>query len=444
MEAGAVDGAAERAAERPSVAANDGIPGGPWTQGSALRPHDGPRTKKVCSQLEPICVHGDAAPRALLAVLASAERAWDVETGALDLPAPDADLITGAFDVYLVPSLPEGTLTAPSGRDPRSRIDRASAFALLDASLAVGGACPRDTAVAALVALASLSRASPATGQATARAQAAYVSRLAVPCAMGELGDIDVFQAAPELAIMDSRGEWDARASVAFERGASLFYWWLDAAYSVEPGGIVRALWALSATKTPPQALRWNDEPDSVDVLRESFKDALTNGSTVEDLFAEFGTTRALLGPRENGLELPEARPLGEATLPRLDWTLDWPDTPRRLASPVGVEATGSAYVLVHRAGAPPGARLRVEAAWEQHSAIRWTAVKLDAAGRELGRIPVPSTPRSTEAQTTLVGLDAADAILLVATNVGDPFDPLEPDDEVFEPHGWLLTLARE
>jgi hypothetical protein len=70
--------------------------------------------------------------------------------------------------------------------------------------------------------------------------------------------------------------------------------------------------------------------------------------------------------------------------------------------------------------------------------------VKLDAGGRELGRIPVAAAPRATEAQATFVNLDAADAILIVGTNVGDPFDPFDPDDEAFEPHGWLLTLARE
>ena len=58
--------------------------------------------------------------------------------------------------------------------------------------------------------------------------------------------------------------------------------------------------------------------------------------------------------------------------------------------------------------------------------------MKLDASGRELGRVSLPTTPRATEAQMTLIDLDAADAILVVATNVGDPFEPLEADDEVF------------
>jgi hypothetical protein len=404
-------------------------------------PHPGGR---VCSLREPICVHGDVPPSALLALLDAAERAWAVETGPLQLPAPDPDLETGAYDLYVVAGVAEGVATFPGTRDPRSRIDRAAAYTLLDRSLALGETCARDTAVAASVARASLFRAAPATDEGSAQAEASYFARLAVPCAMGQLDGIDAFQRMPERAIADPAAESDVRGSAEYARGASLFYWWLDASYSTTPGGIVRALWALAPTMTPLAADRWNDEPDGVDVLRVTFKDALSSGSRLEDLFAEFGTTRALLGSRENGAELVEARPLGAALAPRVDWTINWPTAARRLASPVAIAPTGSSYVLVHRAGAPSGSRLRIEATWEQHAAMRWTAVKLDRAGRELARIPVTAAPRATEAQATIVGLDETADVLIVATNVGDPFVPFDPDDERFEPHGWLLTLAAE
>ena len=297
--------------------------------------------------------------------------------------------------------------------------------------------------MAASVARASLFRVAPATDEGSARAEAAYFARLAVPCAMAtRRRHRRLPGGAPSArSSIPWRGR-RPREDAEFARGASLFYWWLDASFGNGPGELVRAIWALSPTMTPYGSERWVDEPDGMDVLRESFKDVITSGSRVEDLFAEFGTTRALLGPRDDGAELPEARPLGAALAPRIDWAIDWPTTPRRLASPVGVAPTGSAYVLVHRAGAPSGSRLRLEAAWEQHAAIRWTAVKLDAAGRELGRIPVAAPPRATEAQGTIADLDATDSLLVVATNVGDPYEPLDPDDESFEPHGWLLTLA--
>jgi hypothetical protein len=430
----------------PGAAFGDEGPGGGYIAPGRGRPPTATTLRRFCSMREPICVHGGAesTPATLLGVLASAERAWEIETGPLALPAPDPDLVTGAYDVYVVRGVPEGTATFPGGRDPRTRIDRASAYTLVDVAIAAGDSCGRDAAVAASVARASLFRAAPATDEASARAQAAYVARLAVPCDLGRLDGIDAFQRSPERALADPAAGPDPRASAEYAEGAALFYWWLDASYSATPGGLVRAIWALKPTVTPPGADRWKDEPDGVDVLRESFKDALMSGSRVEDLFAEFGTTRALLGPRENGAELVEARPLGAALAPRLDWTVDWPTTPRRLASPVGVAPTGSAYVLVHRAGAPSGSRLRLEASWEQHAAIRWTAVKLDAAGRELSRIPIAAAPRVTEAQATIVDLDATADVLVVGTNVGDPFVPFDPDDERFEPHGWLLTLAAE
>jgi hypothetical protein len=44
----------------------------------------------------------------------------------------------------------------------------------------------------------------------------------------------------------------------------------------------------------------------------------------------------------------------------------------------------------------------------------------------------------------TVINLDGVDSLLIAATNVGDPFAPFDPDDETFEPHGWLLTLAAE
>ena len=70
--------------------------------------------------------------------------------------------------------------------------------------------------------------------------------------------------------------------------------------------------------------------------------------------------------------------------------------------------------------------------------------MKLDAAGKELGRVVVPTRERATEASFTLVDVDAADRILLVGVNAGDPSYAFDPDDAVWEPHGWLLTVAQE
>jgi hypothetical protein len=105
---------------------------------------------------------------------------------------------------------------------------------------------------------------------------------------------------------------------------------------------------------------------------------------------------------------------------------------------------SGASYILVRRAGARPEARLRVEIDWEEHALFKWALVKIDASGRELGRVPIATKERATEAQITLADLGAADRILLVGVNVGDPAYQFDPDDAVWEPHGWLVTIAEE
>jgi hypothetical protein len=383
-------------------------------------------------------VQGRAPGASLLAVLSAAERAWDVLAGPLELPEPDADVDTGALDFYVQPG---ESYAAMSARDAISGMDRASAFGVVDAALAARGGCPLEARVTALVARAALYRASPATDEGSARAEAAYLARLALPCAMTSPAGVEVFQSHAERALVDAWPD-DPASGARYDEGASLFFWWLDASYGGTPGAIVRAMWSLSPTATPRGAERWRGAPDGFDVLRFSFKGALTSGSTVLDLYSEFGTSRALFGPRDDGRELGEARALGAALSPRIDWEVDWPAKPRRLSSPVPIAATGSSYVLVHRAGAAPGKRLRVEATWEDHASIRWWVVKLDAKGHEQSRVVVGAAPRATEAGATIVDLDQTADVLIAATNVGDPYAPFDPDDEVYEPHGWLLTLA--
>ena len=123
---------------------------------------------------------------------------------------------------------------------------------------------------------------------------------------------------------------------------------------------------------------------------------------------------------------------------------MPWPTRPKRYATRAPVHPSGASYLVVHRAGAERGARLRVEIVWEEHALFRWAFVKLDAKGRELGRVVIPTRERATEAQMTLVELDATDRIMLVGVNVGDPSYRFDPDDELWEPHAWLVTLASE
>ena len=430
------------------------------------------RETKACSTRVPMCVHasGTTPGRVVLDVLASAERAWETLAGALRLGSPDVDEVDLAYHVYLVEGARERGATYVAGRDVRSRIDRARAFTVLDAN--VHGGCLLDALVAGEIARADLYRVAPATAEGIARAQTTYLAQLMVPCAAGlAVEAVQAFQARPERAVCDPRvGEVGTSAedereqersatamapveretgkpaalSRLFTEGAALFWGRIDWAYGRAPGSIVMASWALSPTMTEVGTKRWHDEPDAFDVLRVSFKGALSTGSTLDDLLLDTAIARAFMGSADDGLHAIETRTFGGAARIPLDWDLPWPAQPKRVAPRAPVFPSGASYLVVHRAGAPPGARLRVEITWEEHALFRWAFVKLDAAGRELGRVPIPTRERAVEAQMTLVDLDGVDRILLVGMNAGDPSYRFDPDDEVWEPHGWLVTLAEE
>ncbi len=419
-----------------------------------------PRAVRACSPRLPLCVHADtpSAATAILASLAALERAWDTLTGALRLPAPDVDLASLTYDVVLEPDVPGGWDTRPVARDARSTFDRASAESSIDIRSRAG--CALDTAAFRALARASLYRVAPAATDGVARAQVAYLSELAVPCSIALAApEAQAFQTSPDRAVADARtGETGAAAgdpslgphrardpqSRLFADGAALFWARLDWAFGKNPGDVVRASWTLAPTATKPGAERWANEPDAFDVLRVSFKGTMSTGSTVSDALLDVAIARAFMGGADDGVHQPETRVLGDAGGVAFDWDIVWPAKPKRLAPRAPVAPTGSSYVLVRTANARAGARLRLEADWEEHALFRWAVIKIDREGHETARLVVPTRERALEAQMTVVDLAGVDRVLVVAVNAGDPAYPFDPDDEVWEPHGWLLTLAEE
>jgi hypothetical protein len=439
------------AAEKPALA-DAPSPGRPLVR--SIRPSRSPDVR-ACSGLVPVCVHGtsNADGPSIVATLDAFERAWRTLTGSLGLPVPDVDPMTLAYDVFLVEPGAELMTTELEARDVRSRVDRARAFTTIDRRVRAG--CTLDGLAATAIARASLFRAAPATEEGTARAQSTYLARLAVPCTVATSADeVAAFQSRAGRTFCDAHvgeeaaaaGEiWPtSRLDALFSAGASTFWERLDWAFGRQPGGIVTATWALHPTMTPIGASRWNNDPDTFDVLRKTFKGALSTGSTVDDLWLDFGVARAFFGSADDGLHLPELRTLDDAARVPLDWDIPWPTQPRRLVGRGPIHPTGAAYLLVHHDGARPGARLRIEIEWEERALFRWALVKLDKNGGELGRNVIPTPERATQAQMTLVSLDAVDRILLVGVNVGDPAYRFDPDDEAWEPHGFIVTLAEE
>lgn len=358
----------------------------------------------VCSFRRAICVHGGE-PATALAALASVERAW--ETGlvlGVPLPVP--------YDAYLAR---EPSRSAVSGRDVLSHVDRARTFSVLDARLAAG--CARDFDSARELYAASALAVSPAVDVGTLRAESTALAHLAVPCAEADAG---VFQSHPDRALVDPN------VAPGYVEDASIFFSFVDDAFGKEPGSVITASLALAPTETHGDD-HWVDEPDPFDVLRASLKDAMFSGSTDGDVLVSFAVARGVaIAPRA-----------------RLDWDVPWPTAARRLASPEPLAPTGAAFVRVSAAGRKPNERFTLDATWEQLARIRWVVVKLDAAQHEIGRIEATAAPKATHAHLLIVDLEGASSLLVVAANVGPWDDPFDPDD-VWEPHGWLLTISSE
>ena len=349
-------------------------------------------------------------------MLDAADRAWETLTETMGAPAPEGGL-DGLWRVQLADSVDGGGDALLEGRDPVGRFDRASSFARVQRSLPAG--CSLDLALARAVARGSLWRAAPATDEASARGEAETLALLATPCAAGD-DEARVFQSHPERALVDP-------VSPAYERGAALFFGWVDATFGAEPGALVVGLWALAPTRTPVGAPRWAGRPTGFDVLRTSLKSALWEGSTLDDVFVRFAVARASMTPPA-----------------RLAWHVGWPAQPRRLAAPEPVAPTGASYVVVDHAGAAPGAKLRMEAEWEDFGRMRWVITKLDGAGHALAELPVVSLDRGTHASMSVESLDGVDRVLIVGVNVGSTEAGFDPDQGEWEPHGWLLTLEGE
>lgn len=409
-----------------------------WEKGAPSVPAPRPRGLPVraCSFARSVCVYAHAAGHAqALETLAVAERALSAVGGALALPLPDADVVTGSFDIYLVDRLEDGARVLSAGRDPISSFDRAAAFVELPRALT---GCTRDLELQRAVLHAALLRSAPATGAGFALATTSHLAKLVSTChGPSVLNDVAAFQRRPARALADV-------SSASFSRGASLFFDWADVRFGADPGGLVRASWALAPTTTPLGEAHFTPRPDLFDVFRTSFKEKLSVGSSLEDVLLRFAGARPAFGAHADTTTLAASRSWGDAAKVFTDFSIDWPAKPRRFSTLEPVAPTGTSYVAVRRAGAPPGSRLRIEVEWEEHARFRWMAIKLDAAGAVLGSVLVPSTPRATNAQATIAELDGVDTVLVAGMNAGDKDRPFDPDDGSWERHAYLLTLAAE
>jgi hypothetical protein len=401
----------------------------------------------ACSPREPVCVAvaaGSVVPEARrLQALVAAEEAYGTLVHTLGLPPPLAPLGGASMRRFTVLLKNEETASAlPIARDATSRFDRVSSVGLADASV---GGCVLAANVTAAVAGGISWRVAPAQDAGSRDGLLTSLVSLTVPCAAPlAAAAIARAQSHPNDAVIAAdRSEFAAPLPPAQDgvgTGSTLFFDWLDGTLAARPGGALVGVWAAAATRTPIDARRWVNEPDTFDVLATSAKGAFGTNSDLGDLFLHFGTDRLFFATAPK--RFPWAGGYRAATPLAADRRIPWPDAPRRFLHPRPVAHSGMTAVAIDLAGRPAGKRLRAEITWEDFAHFRFQWVTVGADGLPLAAYPIAGEARGTAANGTLVNLDGATQALLIGTSDGDPRYPFDPDDEVWEAHGYDLVIA--
>jgi hypothetical protein len=420
------------------------MPEGPPIGPALARPTDTLYPLRACSWAQPVCVHASrkVPPADVMAALQDLERAAALLTGALDLPAPVSDGARGgdpSFDVYLVPTseLP-GDAWQLTERDPPElgTRDRASAFARVRQDLSHGCA-RRHVLTQALVSAVQWGE-DAGESAATREANSAYLAELTAPCALVSAELIDDFQAHPERAISAPSPRVGPGVGLAFP-------WYLDVALgSGTPGVLPLAVAALGSQRTPASRFAWENEPDSLDVLRKVLE-TRPSRPALADLWLDFAIARLFMGARDDGAHLPETAFAGAEGRVRFDWVLPYATLPRRVPQITALEPTGSTYLWVGSEGAPSGAQLAFRFEWEAPVPFRWALVRIGTDGQELSRVDVTSEQKSTVAERVLDDVSGLAGVVVVGVNVGDvrASEPFDPDEAPYEPHGFVVSVMR-
>lgn len=371
-------------------------------------------------------------PEALIdGYLSALAEAYALLVHGLGLPAPLSDAGAGgtsALDAYLFAA--DAAEPFEVRRDPAlSPSDRTSAHCVLAA------AWSRERLHAAwCVAEAILLGLDAAEGDGVRRALAAHLASLVGGSSTALGAAIDDVQANPQLGLLTRDLHEDSA-------GASIFFQALDARLGASgPGVLPASLFALARARSPRGAPEWSDEPDLVDVLRQT----LGGEEALSDFVLSQAVTRAFLGSRDDGSGLPSLLWLGDLGRVRFDWVLEASSLPRRVAPLRPLEPLGASYswLVLDRVSIDKALAFRAE--WEAPVAMRWSLVAVDAQGRALKRYDLPYVEGATRAERTLEDHHGAAALLIVGTSLGGagPAHPFDPALEPWQPHGFTIYLA--
>jgi hypothetical protein len=386
-----------------------------------------------CGLREPVCVHFDArvTPDLVHSYVGALEQASVELVHGLGLPAPLDDVglgPTSGLDLYLSADAP---LDVAVAADPALfESSRRSAFCRARPSRSEAR---RQAYVCASDAL--LFGVNAATTPFSRRALSTYLWTLLGEPTARDLLAFDTLQANPQLSIA-------GRDAAPESAGGALLFEHVDRRLAAGAWGrLPVALTQLARSHTPPGRLRYEDEPDVLDVLRRAFGAA---GPSFEDFMLGFAVERAFIGARDDGRHHPELAWLGDAGRVRFDWVLTASSLPRHVAPRRPLEAFGCAYSWLDLDRVTLNKTLAFRAEWESPATFRFALVTVDEQGAIRRRFDLPYVQNATTAERTLVDTDGAAGVLIVTINLGgiDLAHPFDPDHEPSEPHGFTLYVT--
>jgi hypothetical protein len=392
-------------------------------------------TASRCSFVRPLCVHATtAATQALLpAALLAFENAYERVILALKLPAPLPDSDVGgsdALDWYLTT---DTELSAEQGPLLLGRMDSAAVFCR-------GGAEPgvlldRQATLCVGEALASTLDAGEAPN--VRHALALELWWITGQKTSLDVQQIDDAQRHPEEALA-----FDAvRSGSAVSRFALLLEMLETTRSAASPGVLSTSMVSAAASRTPPSAAFFDNEPDVFDVLRHSLDEELPRYA---DLMVDFALRRSLAGDRDDGTRLPSLMYAGTFGRPRFDWVIPFSSLPRRVLSGTPIAPSGAELIWVELDDAPLGAGIGFRAEWEAPAAFQWRILLVDREGKEVRHIDVAFQERARSADARVLRTDGAKAMIIAGVNVGgvDLTYPFDPDIQPFEPSACTVYLV--
>ncbi len=397
-----------------------------------------PATRRIDSELLPVAVHGsdDVSEARLRAALRALEQAvWVLEREGWELPVPDGGRgETSGFDLYLSPTdaLAEG---APEGDVPWSFLDSNIGFGVVDPDVDRLGACVAQ-AYGETLAL-SLD---PAEASGWRKALGVYLARRVT----GEFGcgdAVDRQQAEPYRSWIPTVERLDERAPLDGGGGALLFAL-LSERHDGGTGRFIRDLWDLVRQRTWEQeTLGLRASPDlweGIDTVLEA------SGSKLDPYMDELAVARFALGDSARERHAGYAALHDLNTPVPLTFETDLAALPHHTgASPV-LDVYGSAYAMVDVRGAPSDSRLRIWLRGEYGVEWQLSATRLDAEGRERGRLSAP--PRVGDRRAYLpIELDEDTAqVLVTVTNLGHRLPDADDPEMSARAFRLIFELVRE